>query len=182
MADPTGILVRFAIQREKNEYRSDTEGRDIFEDVEVIFIRAIGSRDEVSNLVTDEHRREFADQYKAWRAGQEAPITGTPLDELPGVSQSFIDEMRSYGVRTVEQLAQLTDGIASQKPGWLTWRSRAQSWLDQAATQASSAAAEEARAENEKLKAEMADLRKMLEALTAPQADTEPARTKKTAA
>lgn len=178
MANSTGLLVRFALQREKNEYRSEIEGRDIYDEVEVVYIRTIGSRDEVSNLVTDEHRREFADDYKAWKAGQAAPLTGTPLDEWPGVSQSFIDEMRSYGVRSVEQLAALSDGIASQKPGWLTMRSRAQGWIENSANQADAAAAElakadaaAAKAENDQLKSELAEMRKMLESLTAPKTD-----------
>lgn len=171
MANSPGILVRFAIQREKNEFRSEMEGRDIFEEVEVVFIRALGSKDEVSNIVTDEHRREYADQYKAWKAGQSAPLTGTPLDEWPGVSQSFIDEMRGYGVRSVEQLAALSDGIASQKPGWLTWRSKAQGWLDASSKQADIAAVAQAKAENDELKAQLAELQKMVDALTAPKQD-----------
>ena len=72
MTDTSGLLIRFATLREKNEFKSTTEGHDVFDEIEHIFIRLLGSKDEVCNLVTDEHRSLYAEQYKAWKSGQDS--------------------------------------------------------------------------------------------------------------
>lgn len=48
-------------------------------------------------------------RYEAWKAGQELPLDGTPLAAWSGVSRSQAEVLKSHGVRTVEELAQLTD-------------------------------------------------------------------------
>jgi|694.fasta_scaffold12049_9 hypothetical protein len=148
MMDANQLLIRFALQRSMNEYRTQAEGRPIYDEEEIVFIRVKGSKDEVSHLVTDEIRREYKDLYDRWKTNQAAPLTGTPLDEWPKASVSFIDEMRLYGVRTVEELAGLNDGQVSQNPGWMTFRSQAQAWLEAAAD---SAAVTRLAAQNEAL-------------------------------
>lgn len=156
------LLVRFFMGREKNEVRSLEEGRDVFEEVENVSIRVPGSRDEIVHLVTDEHRRRFKDLYKSWKSDQAAPLVGTPLDEWPQASSSFVDEMRLYGVRTVEQLADLSDGVAMSNPGWVTMRTRAVAWLAEAkATGTSSRYA----VENEQLRNELNDTKTQMENL-----------------
>lgn len=130
--DDAKLLVRFFTDRQKNEFKSAEEGRDIFDEVECISIRVPGSRDEVVHLVSDEHRMRFAPIYKQWKSDAAAPISGTPLDQWPAASTNFIDEMRMYGVRTVEQLADLSDGVAMNNVGWVTMRTKAAAWLEQA--------------------------------------------------
>lgn len=160
------LLVRFFMGREKNEVRSLEEGRDVFEEVENVSIRVPGSRDEIVHLVTDEHRRRFKDLYKSWKSDQAAPLVGTPLDEWPQASSSFVDEMRLYGVRTVEQLADLSDGVAMSNPGWVTMRTRAVAWLAEAkATGASSRYAvenEQLKRDNEQLQHQMNNLEQIV--------------------
>lgn len=165
MTDTSGLMVRFAMNREKNEPKSLVSGHDVFEEVEVVFIRILGSKDEVVNIVTDDHRQTYADQYRAWKAGQSAPVSGMPLEEWTAASQSFVDDMRGYGVRTVEQLAALSDGIVGAKPGWLTMRSKAAAYLEQA--QADGALAAE-RARTKALEDQLAAMQAQIDALTAP--------------
>lgn len=167
--DTRGLLVRFAMQREKNEHKSLIEGRDIFDEVEVVYIRVPGSKDEITNLVTDDHKKRFSELYRKWRANEAAPITGTPLTEWPAASTSFIDEMRSYGIRTIEQLAELSDGIAMSNPGWLTMRTRAQGFLQAAKD---NAAAESLAVQNRQLQEQLAAMQAQIDALTAPPTKT----------
>lgn len=167
MSDTSGLLIRFATLREKNEAKSLDAGHDVFDDVEVIFIRILGSKDEVVNLVTDEHRQAYADQYRAWKAGQAAPVSGMPLEEWTAASQSFVDDMRAYGVRTVEQLATLSDGIVGSRPGWMTMRSKAAAYLEQA--QADGALAAE-KARTKALEDQLAAMQAQIDTLTAPPA------------
>lgn len=165
MSDTSGLLIRFATMREKHEARSLVAGHDVFEEVEVVFIRILGSKDEVANLVTDEHRQIYADQYKAWKAGQAAPVSGMPLEEWTAASQSFIDDMRSYGVRTVEQLAALSDGVVGSRPGWMTMRSKAAAYLEQAQVDGALAAEQ---AKTKLLEDQLAALQAQIDTLTAP--------------
>jgi hypothetical protein len=152
--EDTRLLVRFFMAREKNEHRSLEEGRDVFEEVENVAIRVPGSRDEVVHIVTDDHRTRFKALYKTWKQDQTAPLVGTPLDQWTQASASFVDEMRLYGVRTVEQLADLTDGVAMTNPGWVTMRTRAQAWLAEAKAEGT---VSKYAVENEQLRNELAD-------------------------
>jgi hypothetical protein len=47
--------------------------------------------------------------YEAWKLGREAPVDGTPLAAWNGVSSEQAELFRMKGVRTVEQVAALTD-------------------------------------------------------------------------
>lgn len=157
-----GLLVRFFVSRDKNEARSSIEGRDIFDEIECVSIRVLGSRDELVTQVNDEYRQRFPDEYRAFKRDQAAPMTGTPLEEWPAASSSFIDEMRMYGIRSVEQLAQLSDGIAIINPGWITMRSRAQAFIDSAKDNAKG---ESLAVENETLKQQMAAMQAQMQRL-----------------
>jgi len=176
--DDASLLIRFFTLREKNEARSTTEGRDIFDEIECISIRVLGSRDELVTAVTDDYRLRFPDEYKAFKRDQAAPLTGTPLEEWPAAASSFIDEMRVYGIRTVDQLAALSDGIAMINPGWMTMRTRAQAFLDNAKHNAMS---ESLAVENATLKQQMAAMQAQMQQLMAmvptpvQTADTPPA-------
>lgn len=47
--------------------------------------------------------------YEAWLQGKEAPLDGTPLAAWPGISPEQAELFRMKGVRTVENVAALTD-------------------------------------------------------------------------
>lgn len=47
--------------------------------------------------------------YDAWKAGKEMPIDGTPLAAWNGISPEQAEVFRMKGVRTVENVASLTD-------------------------------------------------------------------------
>lgn len=69
--------------------------------------------------------------YEAWKAGNEIPTNGTPLDAWPGVTRKQADAMRMAGVRTVEEFAGLTDNeVGSVRlPDVHGLRGRAQAFL-----------------------------------------------------
>lgn len=48
--------------------------------------------------------------YDAWKGGQEIPITGTPLGAWPGINQAMAEVFKRVGIRTVEEVAAITDG------------------------------------------------------------------------
>lgn len=47
--------------------------------------------------------------YKAWKSGSEVPVDGTPLGAWAGVNAAQADVLRQNGIRTVEEVAALTD-------------------------------------------------------------------------
>lgn len=153
--DDSGLLVRFFKTMERNDIRSEKTEKPEFDEVELISIRVPGSRDEHVALVNDEYRERFKEQYRAWKANEGAPITGTPLSEWPAATSSFIDEMKLIGIRTVEELSNISDGHAMAHTGLMTMKARAQSWLSE---QDSASALSKANSELEELRARLAAL------------------------
>lgn len=54
--------------------------------------------------------------YEAWKAGQEIPETGIPLGAWSGVSQEQAEILKSFAVRTIEDVAELGDGLLQRIP------------------------------------------------------------------
>jgi hypothetical protein len=48
--------------------------------------------------------------YAAWKAGREVPLDGTPLGAWPGVQAEQVEVLQMAGVKTVEQVRDLTEG------------------------------------------------------------------------
>lgn len=55
-------------------------------------------------------------RYEAWKNGQELPETGTPLSAWNGLTPEQADVFKSKGLKTVEQVAGMTDGMIAQFP------------------------------------------------------------------
>ncbi|HXF89592.1 MAG TPA: hypothetical protein VNK48_14650 [Xanthobacteraceae bacterium] len=54
--------------------------------------------------------------YEAWKTGQEAPVDGVPLAAWPGVSSEQVELLRGMGFRTVEEIAEASDGLTARIP------------------------------------------------------------------
>lgn len=68
-----------------------------------------------TRYITDERaQKEFPREYAAFKQFEDAPSNGTPLHELPGLSQSQIALLVLNGLRSVEDLADLSDDQAAQ--------------------------------------------------------------------
>jgi hypothetical protein len=48
--------------------------------------------------------------YEAWKAGHEMPTNGMPLAHWPGVTAAMADVLKQYGIRTVEEVRDLSEG------------------------------------------------------------------------
>ncbi len=156
-----GLLVRFFRQRELNAVRSELTGKPEFDESECISINVPGSRDNHVALITDEYRERFKDEYREWKANEGRPITGMPLEEWPLATTSFVEEMKMIGVRTVEELAGLSDPVVASSNVLVTMRARAQGMLDGAS---SAEAAQVMIDENQAMKARIAELEAQLAA------------------
>lgn len=70
--------------------------------------------------------------YDAWKAGQELPVSGTPLAAWPGVSTQQAEVIRTLGLKTVEEVAQASDTVLNkiQLPGVREIQANARRFLD----------------------------------------------------
>lgn len=107
-------------------------GRPIYRDTEFVRISAPGNKLAVIEVpVTEDVKKRFAVRYKKWKAGvSEDGVVGTPLRELRFMTPARIEELRFYNIRTVEQLAGVSDDVCSNFMGLLELRKKAQLWLD----------------------------------------------------
>ena len=131
--DPDEALVAlFKTHATLNEGKSIKEGRPIFDDIEVVEIRAPGSRDfkvfpatafshwEISPYNGEQTKVTYAErfrhQYQQFKAKTAQTKSGTPLEYAPFMSVGKCAEMRAQNIYTVEALAAI-DGAELKNLG-----------------------------------------------------------------
>ncbi len=126
------LLVKFYVKSVRNSSKSAEAGRAIYEDKDYIDIRIPGSRDGVSRPATARDRERFPRHYSAFKQRTNLPEEGTPLAEWPLMTRSQAEELAFFNVKTVEQLADINDNIASSFMGAQMFKSKAKEWLKRA--------------------------------------------------
>lgn len=166
MNSENGALVEFYTEAVQNNFKSAQEGRPIYEDHVFVRIQTPGdTRTTINRKATDQDKSRFPKSWAAFEQGLEEVTEGTPLAQWPAVSTSQVKELQHVHVRTVEQLAALSDAsIQKMGPGYQRLRSDAQHWLE---TATNNAASTEAMRENETLREQNALLTEQVEALKA---------------
>jgi len=153
------------------------EGRPIFRDVEMCEIRIAGDRNyapvvpakSMWRRVDGEemtYAQRWPEQYSRFREGQEQVASGTPLSELPFLTEAKRAELRGLKIYTAEALASI-DGkeLRNIGPGGREMKDQATAYLATASGVANTVALSE----------EIAALRAELDALRNPPADDEAA-------
>ena len=93
-----------------NNVKTKAAGREIYDDKTYILILCPGqSKTEVRRPCTDIDKREYPDAWKAFQEGKETPISGTPIEQLPGVTPGRAMELHKLHIRTIEQLVEVPD-------------------------------------------------------------------------
>ena len=128
--EKSSLVVRFLVEPIEDEEASKKAGRPIYNDVEIIEVRVPGDPDMRRDVVTDDHKRRYPKQYIAFKKGQtQETVSGTPLAVWAPMKRSQVEEARHFGVHTVQQLAQLSDGNMQRLgPGWIAMRNLARDW------------------------------------------------------
>ena len=162
------LYVQFYTRAVMNNFKSAQEGRPIFDELDFVRIIIPGDRNNVVDTeVTQEHKTRFADRYERFKKNQEQAISGTPLEVWPQMTVGMVAELKAQGVHTVEQLADLSDGLAQKFMGSFSLRQRAKNFQEAASGQAASTKLE---AELESRDNEIALLKKQVEQLMAASA------------
>jgi len=144
--DPRGqrdsAIPRFYVSAQRNNFRSEQEGRPCFDDVEKVEILIPGDRHATwDGRVTQVHKDRWPREYEAFKKGLEPAEGGTPLDQLPGMTASQVEELKYMHVRTVEALAGLSDDQCRKaiSMGGMALRDKAKRWLDSTSADAATA-------------------------------------------
>lgn len=126
--------VTFYINAVPHEAKSLHEGRPIYEEKEYVKVVIPGTKNDGYNgPIRDDHKVRFSKQYQAFKAGLEAPVVGTPLDELISITVARRAELKAMNIRTIEQLAGVSDTVGPKLGmGWVNDRKTAIEYLSSA--------------------------------------------------
>ena len=104
-------------------------GRPHWLDVEFILLAIPGDLGNSPNRpATAEDRRTYAKEYEHFRSGA-AGLIGTSLAQWPHAKPAQAKTLVYYGIHTVEQLAEVSDGNLSQIGPYQALRKTARDWV-----------------------------------------------------
>lgn len=126
-------FVLFYNHPKQDQTRSKEEGRPIFVDTAYVRIMVPGDKDNiVERPVRERDKQRWKAQWTAFQENQEQTVSGTPLSQWPGITRSQVEELKHFGVHTVEALVEMADSHAQKFMGIQALKQRAQDFLDAA--------------------------------------------------
>lgn len=127
------VVGRFVYVKKLNIPESLEADEHRYREIIALEHRAVGSLDVSVTPLKPHNEKELRVRFaQAWAAfqGEEVEIDGTPLSELPFLSEDQILTLKIAGVHSVEQLAGLDDARCQNLGfGWRTNRGKTQEWL-----------------------------------------------------
>lgn len=112
-----------------------------------------------------EANQQFYPAYEAWKRGQQASATGTPLEDWTGIGKAQVFQAKALNIFTVEQLTELNDhGLRALGMGARELQAKAKLFLERRADEK---AAERAVAQNVQLTDQLESANATIAALTA---------------
>jgi hypothetical protein len=131
---------QFYMGATKDEAASLKEGRPIFKDVPFVRIFVPGDKDNIIDQPAwiddnhaNSHSSRFPDEWRRFEEGKAEVQEGTPIELLPGISKSQVEELKYFHVRTVEHLANMSDSNAQRFMGIRKMQAEARNYLERAA-------------------------------------------------
>lgn len=126
-----GLLVTFFTQPVQNRYKSQIEGRPVFDAVPFVRIRIAGSNStEVERKVKEEDKKRWPEAWAAYQRREQGVVGGTPINQWPELNVVQVAELKALNIMTVEALAELSDaGISKLGTGGRDLVKRAKQYL-----------------------------------------------------
>lgn len=129
-AGDKGVHARFYMHPQQDEEKSAAAGRPIFEETEFVEIIAAGNQTSIIRRPARQmDKQRFQRQYEAFKAGAGDSDFGTILSEVPWVTRSQVEELSYLRIRTLEQLAHVSDAECGKHVGLYELKSKAQKAL-----------------------------------------------------
>lgn len=107
------VGIRFFIHSEFRPAKSEIVGYDVWEDVEMIEF-FVDKLTRISLMVTNEHRRKYAELYNRFKQGLGS--SGTMISSWNQITPSERNMFEAQGIITVEQLAEVQDSRLAALP------------------------------------------------------------------
>ena len=161
--DDRSLIVEFFVGKKLIGVKSVAAGKPVYEDREYVKIMIKGQDKQiVVEEVRPHHKTKFPIAYHLFQQQKPLPVVGTPVELMPGVGPSMAHHFKGMNLRTVEDLANVTDEntLGAMGAGARELVKRAKAWLTQ-----SSERTQGLEAENQALKAQLADLVERMAAL-----------------
>ena len=169
MANQDLIVPRFFVHTMPDAKATKQAGRPMFKDMECVEIRMAANKQTVAVFPAHDtwkwdeidgvrqpitYAMRFPEQYKRFKANEAQAMSGTPLEELPFLTQAKRSELKALSIYTAEALASL-DGTPLKQLGMggRELKNQAQAYLSRATD---SAAVTRLAAEVEQLRAALA--------------------------
>ena len=160
------VYAQFFLHPKKDEAASLEEGRDIFIEIPYVKIMVPGDKDNiVVRPVRDQDKQRFPRQWQAFQNNEEEPMNGTPLTEWAFINRGQVEELKYFGIRTIEDLANSPDSQTQKFMGIASLKQKAKMYLEDAKLQAPLNKLTE---ENALLKAQMEEMQKEIAELQKP--------------
>lgn len=110
-----GLVATFHKVAVKNNFRSQTEQRPIFEEKEFVRIERVGDKTTVIDReASDFDKARFARQYAAFLRGEDSQLQGMPIESMPNLTKVRIAELKALNVHTIEALAGVPDSALNK--------------------------------------------------------------------
>lgn len=113
--DGEGCLACFYTRAVPDTKETEIQGRPIFNSVPFVEIRLPGDKNAVVNeRVNEEHKRRWPAAWAAYEEKRTGLVDGTPIEEFPLLDVTQVATLRHCGIRSIEQLAAVSDGNLPQ--------------------------------------------------------------------
>ncbi len=173
------LVVRFSLQPRLDSAATAEAGREIYTDREFITILIPGDKTlTVHRPVMAVDKARFPVHYARFKNDRQQEVTGTPLIGWPVCTESQRKELEYFNVRTVEQLANLADGYASNMMGIVALKQSAQKFIAQSKESAVTLRLNKELAERDTRLAELQEQLELLAAQVQAQKTPDKAKTK----
>jgi uncharacterized coiled-coil protein SlyX len=124
------LYVVFHMEAIQNGFRTEQEGRPIFDDVPHVRIHVPGDKTSVVDRpVIEEDKQRFSAQWEKFQKGMTQSPDGTPIEQWPLLTIGQVHEFKALNVMTVEQLAGMADANAQRFMGGNELRRKAKAFL-----------------------------------------------------
>lgn len=131
------LMIKFELFPHPNETKSLEAGHPVYDDREYITIIVPGDKNSIVHRpVWAQDKQRFARQYAAFKQGQSQEVTGLPLSMWGGMKLAQAKEFEYFNVKTVEQLAEMSDGNGVSIHGFQGLKQRARDWLERTKSEA----------------------------------------------
>ena len=170
MPEQDMAMVYFYSKPCERKFKSEQEGRPIYDPVDYVNIRYAGEDKTVNDhAATDSDKETWSRQWGLYQRGHNMEISGTPLAEWSKLKPTDVMRLQSCGIYSVEDLADIDDKQRKdigEDAGHL--QVRAQYLLKEATSKSANA---NAMARNDELMAEVRELQALNAKLTMANAE-----------